>query len=163
MSDNLESEITCRLSLPQDLDFIYSSLKKVAEEDGYISHFFLTRNDLREALFSKTAHSECIIGEHQNKPIALVLFTLMHLNFNRYQNPGIYVHDLYVQKDFRRKGVARALGNTLKDIAIERGCDRIDGIVPKTNQNATAFYQTIEEIKVLDYIHYMRLNLRGLH
>ena len=147
MSDNLESEVTCRLAQPQDIDFIYSALKKIAEEDGYLSHFFLTLNDLRDALFSKNAHSECLLAEHEHKPIAMVLFTLMHMNFNRYQNPGIYVHDLYVQKEYRRKHIARALGNALKDIGIERGCDRIDGIVPKLTKPPQPFIKRLKRLK----------------
>lgn len=160
MSTPQDARITWRFAQPTDLDFIYRSLKKIAEDDGYIAHFFLTPNDVKEALFYKTAHSECLISEYNKTPVALMLFTVMHLNFNRFHKPGLYVHDLFVEKEYRRHGVAKVLGNAVKEVALSRGCDRIDGILPKSNQGATAFYQTIEDIKVLDYIHYMRLHLK---
>lgn len=160
MSSVSDAHIHWRFAQIPDLDFIYRSLKKVAQEDGYLERFYLTLNSLQEALFSAQAHSECLIAEVNKQPVALMLFSTMHLNFNRFHKPGLYVHDLFVEPAYRRHGVARVLGNAIKEVALQKGCDRIDGIIPKTNQGATAFYHTIEDIKILDYIHYMRLNLK---
>lgn len=160
MTSGSEVTIACRLATSEDLDFIYQSLQNIAKEDGYIDHFFLTIDKLKEALFSEKSFSECLIAELNRKPIAIMLFSEIHLNFNRFNKPGLYVHDLYVSKECRRLGIANKLGSAIIQTGKDRGCDRIDGIIPKTNFAATAFYQTIEDIKVLDYIHYMRLNLK---
>lgn len=159
MPDKNEIQVTCRLAKDLDLDFIYRSLKKLAEDDGYLDHFFLTQKEVEKALFSRDAFAECLVGEVNHNPIAIFLYSILHLNFNRHHKPVLYVHDLYVHKAHRRLGVANVMREKLIQIAKENDCDRIDGIIPKANIGATAFYNTIDDIKVLDYIHYMRLNL----
>ncbi|HRE31726.1 MAG TPA: GNAT family N-acetyltransferase, partial [Candidatus Berkiella sp.] len=94
-----------------------------------------------------------------NTSIAMLLFSTSHMNFTVFPSPGIYVHDIYVKPAFRRRGIASLLGDHLKVIALDRKYSRIDGIILKDNENAMAFYHKIEDINVLDYIHYMRLKL----
>jgi GNAT superfamily N-acetyltransferase len=159
MVANPSNPVTCRLAGSPDVEFIYRSLKLLAQEEGYLAKFTQTIDTLNHALFSDEAFAECVISEFNHEPVGIMLFSVIHLNFTIYPAPCIFVHDMYVHKEYRRQGVAKELGTYLKEMARSRGCSRIDGIVPKANQGATAFYHTIEDIKVLDYIHYMRLNL----
>lgn len=158
-----KSSIVCRFALNQDVDFIYQSLKSFAEEQGIPEKFSQTHLTLQTALFSEHAFAHCIIAECDNIPAGLMVFSILNLNFSMHPTPCIYVHDVYVCKPFRRKGVAKALGLKIKSIAEEHHCSRIDGIILKDNENALAFYENTEGAEVLDYIHYMRLNLHQSH
>ena len=161
MVANVSNPVTCRSAGSLDVDFIYKSLNAVSLEEG--NKFSLTREALSNALFSDNPFAEGVIAEYNHSPVGMMLFSIMHLNFTVFPSPCLFVHDMYVHKEYRRQGVAKALGSYLKDIGRERGCSRIDGIVPKSNEGATAFYNTIEDIQVLNYIHYMRLNLNSPH
>ncbi len=149
----------CKMAVANDLDFIYECLYQLFDEEGNSHKFSQTRESLHEALFSSKSFAECIIASVDNKQVGILLFSVTQQNFTIFPSPGIFVHDIFVVNEYRRKGVARELGNYVKKIAEERHFSRIDGIILKNNQNALAFYQNIQDLTVLDYIYYTRLNL----
>jgi GNAT superfamily N-acetyltransferase len=151
--------IECRLAQSRDVPFIYESLKAIAIEQGVLSRFIMTHKRLEEALFSDKAFAECIVAELDQHAAGLLLFAVTHQSFTVFNTPGIYVHETYVAKEYRRKGVAKRLGEHLIVLAEERGYSHIDGIVLQTSENAVAFFKNMEDLKELDYIHYMRMNL----
>ncbi len=156
---NQNSPIQCRFAQKEDVDFIHESLTHLVEEQGTKDRYSQTPQSLFYALFSKEAFAECIVAEVNETPIGMLLFSISNMNFTVFPSPGIYVHDIYVKPAFRRRGIASLLGDHVKEIAIDRKYSRIDGIILKDNENAMAFYHKIEDINVLDYIHYMRLKL----
>lgn len=152
--------INCRFAHDGDIDFIYECLLNLFDEQGEVDKFSQTRATLTEALFSDKSFAECIIAEVDSVAAGILLFSVTNHNFTAFPTPGAFVHDIYVFHEFRRKGVARELGDYLKTIAQMRRYSRIDGIILKNNQSALAFYQNINDLSVLDYIYYMRLNLK---
>lgn len=158
--ENLKSPIHCRFAQKEDVNFIHECLKHLVEEQGIKERYSQTPETLFYALFTKEAFAECVIAEVNETSIGILLFSVSNMNFTVFPSPGIYVHDIYVKPAFRRRGVASVLGDRVKEIALDRKYSRIDGIILKDNENAMAFYHKIEDINVLDYIHYMRLNLR---
>lgn len=157
--DNAHSPIQCRFAQNNDVNFIHECLKHLVEEQGTKALYSQTPESLYYALFSKEAFAECIIAEVNNTLIGILLYSVSNMNFTVFPSPGLYVHDIYVKPPFRRRGVASLLGDHLKEIARDRKYSRIDGIILKDNESAMAFYHKIEDINVLDYIHYMRLKL----
>ncbi len=155
MKISIPQPATCRMAGPRDLEFIYESLFNLFDEEECLDKFSQTQETLFEALFSNKAFAECIVAELNNVPVGLLLFSVTQHNFTIFPSPGIFVHNIYVTPEQRRLGVARHLGDYVKNIAISRNYCRIDGIILKNNQNALAFYQT-----VLDYIYYTRLKLK---
>ena len=57
--------------------------------------------------------------------------------------PGIYLEDLFVQPEYRSKGVGKALLVALAKIARDRKCGRLEWSVLDWNQPAIDFYQRI--------------------
>lgn len=160
MANQLDTPIQCRFAHKDDVDFIHACLSHLVQEEGTQSRYSQTSQSLYYALFSDDAFAECIIAEVDGIAIGMLLFSISNMNFTIFPSPGLYVHDIYVKPAFRRRGVASLLGDYVKSIAIDRQYSRIDGIILKDNENALAFYHKIEDINVLDYIHYMRLKLR---
>ncbi len=159
MIKSITKQAVCNLAIAKDLDFIYECLCELFDEEGNSIKFSQTRESLHEALFSNKSFAECIIASIDNKQVGILLFSVTQHNFTIFPSPGIFVHNIFVINEYRRKGVAKELGNYLKKIAQERHYSRIDGIILKNNQNALAFYQNIQDLTVLDYIYYTRLNL----
>lgn len=160
MDTQQDSPIQCRFAKNDDVAFIHECLSQLVQEQGTQDRYSQTPESLFYALFSPEAFAECIIAEVNNAAIGILLFSVSNMNFTIFPSPGIYVHDIYVKSAFRRRGVASLLGDYVKNLALMRKYSRIDGIILKDNENAMAFYHKIEDINVLDYIHYMRLKLR---
>ena len=148
-----------RSATKTDLKFIYDSLKDLAFEENISKRFSLTEEKLFTALFSEAAFAEVILVDLNAKSIGLLLFSLTNRNFDLFPSPGIYVHNLYIQPEFRKQGFAKALVTEIKRIARERNCSRIDWVVLNDNIPAINFYRTIEDAKVVDYLKYMRITL----
>lgn len=159
MDKQIDSPIECRLAQSEDVEFIHECLSHLVQEQGTQARYSQTPESLFYALFSSEAFAECIIAEVNHTSIGMLLFSVSNMNFTLFPSPGIYVHDIYVKPAFRRRGVASLLGDYIKNLALLRKYSRIDGIILKDNENAMAFYHKIEDINVLDYIHYMRLKL----
>ena len=56
---------------------------------------------------------------------------------------GIYLEDLYVRPELRGRGIGGALLRHLAQLALERGCGRLEWSVLDWNEPALAFYQSI--------------------
>ena len=71
-------------------------------------------------------------------------FALFFHNYSTFLcKPGIYLEDLFVLPEHRRKGYGKALLATLARIAIERGCGRFEWAVLEWNEPAIGFYRSL--------------------
>ena len=152
-------KISMRYAKPEDLDFIYQSLMAMVKEQGIQDRFSQTEESLSQALFSDHPLAEVVLAELEGKRVGFCLFSLTNRNFELFDRPGIYLHELYTQPQFRKQGVARALIEKITEIAKERSCGRVDWVVLKDNQPALQFYKHIDAAVVVDYINYMRIKL----
>ena len=140
-----------------DIDFIYQSLREMVIEENILERFSQTKESLSKALFSTAKFAEALLADHN--PAGLCLFSLTNRNFTLFNGPGLYIHDLYVNKNHRRHGIATGLMQRIHEIAKQRGCDRIDAVVLKNNSNGNHFYQSFDQAKEVDYIRYVRVKL----
>ena len=57
--------------------------------------------------------------------------------------PTLFLEDLYVRQDARRRGIGRAMLERLRQEAIARGCGRFEWSVLDWNEGAIAFYRQL--------------------
>lgn len=101
-----------------------------ADEDG-----------LRQHLFGPKPHAEVLLIEEDGAARGFALF--FH-NFSTFlAKPGIYLEDLFVDPAERGKGYGKALLKHLAEIAVERGCGRLEWSVLDWNQPSIDFYLTL--------------------
>jgi len=155
----MDDNMTYRMAVSTDAAYVYQALRDTADEQNLLDRFTLTEADVINELFSEKASSEALLVFSKDKPIGLILFSMTNRNFAFFNGPGIYIHDIYVEKDYRRKKIGSEFIKQIKNIAQERRCSRIDWVVLKSNEKALRFYQTISEVKEVDYIHYMRMKV----
>ena len=57
------------------------------------------------------------------------------------ETPILYVEDMFVDKEFRKKGIGAELYKYVRKLAQERKCQRIELMVWEFNQDAIQFYK----------------------
>ncbi len=137
--------ITLRAATPDDVPLILSLIRELAEYEREPKSVVATEELLRRNLFGegygRRATAECVIGEIDGMPQGFALF--FH-NFSTWTGrPGLYLEDLFVRPAARRHGLGRALFAHLAQIAMERGCARMEWAVLDWNEPAIAFYRSL--------------------
>lgn len=71
----------------------------------------------------------------------VVGFALFYSSYSTWKGRCIYLEDLYVQEAYRRHKIGDALFETVRKIAIDRKCKRMDWQVLDWNEPAIKFYE----------------------
>ena len=135
-----------------DVPIILSFIKELAEYERLSHEVIATEDALRECLFGERRFAEVVIGYYGNEPVGFALF---FYNFSTFlSKPGIYLEDLYVKPEFRRRGYGRALLLYLARLAKERGCGRFEWSALDWNEPAINFYKNLGAVPMDEWTVY---------
>ena len=82
-------------------------------------------------------------------------FALFFHNFSTFLGrAGIYLEDLFVLQEYRGKGYGKALLKKLAQIAVERGCGRLEWSCLDWNSPSIDFYRSLGAIPMDDWTTY---------
>jgi GNAT superfamily N-acetyltransferase len=133
--------VTIRPATPADLDLIMSFIRALADYEKLAHEARADREELGRHLFGERPMAEVLIAEAEGAPLGFALF--FH-NFSTFEGkPGIYLEDLFVSPQARGLGAGKALLARLAQIAVERGCARLEWSVLDWNQPAIDFYRSL--------------------
>jgi GNAT superfamily N-acetyltransferase len=78
---------------------------------------------------------------------------LFFTNYSTWRGaPGVYLEDLYVRPEFRRKGYARALLAALAGETLRLGGKRLEWSCLKWNENALRFYRGLGALEMEEWV-----------
>ena len=133
--------ISIRSARPADLDLIIGFIRALAVYERLADAVVLDRETLAEHLFGDRPMAEVLIGEIDGVAQGFALF--FH-NFSTFEGrPGIYLEDLFVDLQARGAGLGKALLARLAQLAIDRGCARLEWSVLDWNEPAISFYAAL--------------------
>ncbi len=133
--------ISIRPATPGDVPAILSLIRELAEYEKSLDKVVATTQNLHEDLFPTVGRPVCeaVMGEVNGVVEGFALF------FHNYSTwvgrKGIYLEDLYVRPHARGVGLGKALFQRVVNIAVERGCHRMDWMVLDWNTPAHDFYR----------------------
>ena len=79
-------------------------------------------------------------------------FVLFFHNYSTFLGkPGLYIEDLFVDEDYRRRGYGRALLLHVARLAKERNCGRLEWSVLDWNQPAIDFYKKLGALPMSEW------------
>ncbi|WP_221642231.1 GNAT family N-acetyltransferase [Listeria booriae] len=131
------AELQFRFATEGDVPLVLRFIKELAEYEGMLDQVVATEEALHEWLFEKEK-AEVLIGEYDGESVGFALF--FH-NFSTFLGrSGIYLEDLYVQPNVRGKGFGKAFLKRLAEIAVERGCGRLEWWCLDWNKPSIDFY-----------------------
>lgn len=129
-----------RFAQEADAGLILDFIKVLAEYEKMADQVVATEALLREWLFEKK-QAEVLIGELNGKPVGFALF--FH-NFSTFLGrAGIYLEDLYVLPEYRGRGFGKGFLKKLAQLALERGCGRLEWWCLDWNQPSIDFYRSL--------------------
>jgi GNAT superfamily N-acetyltransferase len=141
--------VTIRRARDTDVPAILALVRGLAEYERLADQAVATEDDLRLTLFGPTPYAEVVLAEDER---GVTGFALFFHNYSTFRGrPGLYLEDLFVIPERRGEGIGKALLLHLKDIAIERGCGRMEWSVLSWNEPAVGFYRRLGAVVMDDW------------
>ena len=129
-----------RNATENDCALILEFIKALAEYEKMSDDVVATEDLLREWIFEKQK-AEVIFALEDGREVGFALF--FH-NFSTFVGrAGIYLEDLFVLPEYRKRGHGKALILELARIANERGCGRMEWSCLDWNQPSIDFYLSL--------------------
>ncbi|HEY7216865.1 MAG TPA: GNAT family N-acetyltransferase [Candidatus Binatia bacterium] len=132
-----------------DVPVIFSFIQKLADYERLSHEVTATEKSLTETLFGRRRTAEVAIGYFKRKPVGFVLFFHNYSTF--LGQPGIYIEDLFVDEEFRRRGFGSALLRYVATLATDRSCGRLEWSVLDWNEPAVNFYKKIGAVPMSEW------------
>ena len=124
-----------------DVPLILGFIRKLGEYERLTQEVVATEEQLRATLFGARPVAEVLIAEWEGAPAGFALFFHNYSTF--LAQPGIYLEDLFVDIEHRGRGLGKALLTRLAQLAVERGCGRLEWSVLDWNEPAIGFYKKL--------------------
>jgi len=141
------SDIQIRFAKPEDAETIHHLVVELAIFEKLVHEVVSTPDDMRRALTGPNPMVEVFLAETSGQSVGFALFFQSFSTFAG--RPGLYLEDLFVLPDYRRRGAAMALLQALFRVARERNCARVEWSVLDWNEPAIKFYTERLGAKIL--------------
>ncbi|QQO09651.1 GNAT family N-acetyltransferase [Breznakiella homolactica] len=127
-----------RFAGEQDTALILQFIRELAEYEKMEDQVSATEDLLKKTIFTDRK-AEVIICEYDSHPAGFMLFFHNYSTF--LGKPGIYIEDLYVKPFLRGKGLGGKLLSYAAELALERGCGRLEWSCLDWNEPSISFYK----------------------
>ena len=133
----------------RDLPAIIHLVRQLAIYEKLEHAMIATQDDFRQALFGAECTAYALIAFADDSAVG---FALYFYNFSTFLGKrGIYLEDIYVEPEYRGRGIGSALLKRLAKIAKERHCGRMEWSVLTWNQPSIDFYHRLGAVTLDDW------------
>ena len=141
-----------RFAQPGDEAIIHRFICELAEYEHMSDQVIATPALLREWIFDREKAEVLFALNPQGEEVGFALF--FH-NFSTFLGrAGLYLEDLFVLPAFRGNGYGKALLCRLAQIAVERGCGRLEWSCLDWNQPSIDFYRSLGAVPMEEWTTY---------
>ncbi len=133
----------------KDLPLIVKLVRKLADYEKLSSAMVATEADFARALFGADRRARALLAFTGDEPAGFAVYFYTFSTF--LGKPGIYLEDLYVEPEYRGKGIGRALLRSVAQIARDENCGRVEWSVLTWNQPSIDFYHKLGAVTLEDW------------
>jgi GNAT superfamily N-acetyltransferase len=130
-----------RRALPADGPAYVELVQALADFERLPGPDPAARQRLVDDAFGEPARYQLWVAEEQGRVVAYAVTFPTYSTF--LGRPGLWLEDLFVHPDFRRRGIATAMLAYLRQVAEERGCGRFEWNVLSWNVDAQKLYRGV--------------------
>jgi len=136
----------------QDVPVILDLIRQLAEYERLAEKVTATEDELRRTLFGAHPAAEVLLAVVEGETVGYALFFTTYSTF--LAKPGLYLEDLFVKSHARGQGIGTALLTRLAELAIDRGCGRLEWTVLNWNEPSIHFYDSLGAAPMRDWTLY---------
>ena len=142
--------LTIRNATADDVPLILQLIRELAEYEKLAHLVVVTADDLRRDGFSERPSFHVLIAEWEGEPAGYALYFHNYSTFRG--RPGLFLEDLFIRPQFRRKGIGKTLLLHLARIAVEMGCSRFEWQVLDWNTPSIEFYRSLGAVVMKEWL-----------
>lgn len=124
-----------------EIPVILQLVRGIAEYERLSHEVVATEESLRESLFGARPAAEVAIGYAGTEPAGFAVYFHNYSTF--LGRAGLYLEDIFVKPEWRRQGLGRQLLAHVAEVAVFRGCVRLEWAVLDWNEPAIRFYEKL--------------------
>ena len=145
------SRLEFRWAEEKDAAMILRFIRALAAYEKLSDQVVATEELLREWIFEKKK-AEVLFPMEEGEEVGFALF--FH-NFSTFLGrAGLYLEDLYISPEYRGKGYGKATLQRLAQIAVERGCGRLEWSCLDWNKPSIDFYLSLGAVPMEEWTVY---------
>ena len=136
----MERKMGFRMARPEDTPRILEFILALAAYEKMEDQVVATEELLREWIFEKNKAEVLFVLEDGRE----AGFALFFHNFSTFLGrAGLYLEDLFVLPEYRGRGYGKGLMKKLAEIAVQRGCGRLEWWCLDWNRPSIEFYLSL--------------------
>lgn len=141
-----------RKATQSDIPTIVRFVKDLALYEKEPDSAVLTETDILRDGFGENPFFYVLMADWDGKSVG---FAFYFFNYSTWLGkPGIYLEDLYVDPEFRGKGIGKNLLKEIAKIAVESNCARVQWQVLDWNQPSIDFYESLKAFNLKEWYTY---------
>ncbi len=147
----MQKQLVIREAVREDVPLILYLIRSLAAYERMEADVVATEDLLTEWLFDKHT-ANVFIAEYDGKSVG---FALWFHNFSTFLGRGgIWLEDLFVEPEYRGKGIGKQLLAHLAAYAVEHGCGRLEWCCLDWNEPSIRFYRSLGAVSMDDWTTY---------
>jgi len=145
MSEMSQFTYEIREALENDIPILADLIKQLAIYEKMLDECIATEELYRKYGFGKEAIFNSLLVENTSgegpQHLGMALYYYTYSTFTG--KPTLYLEDLFVLKDYRKRGIGTSLLKRLAEIALDKGCGRMEWSCLDWNEPSIKYYLSI--------------------
>ena len=135
------NDLRIEMASEKDVPLLLTFIRELALYERLLEVVTTTEEDLRSTLFGAEACAQGLLAYKDDDAVAFAIYFFNYSTFSG--RPGLYLEDIFIRPAHRGAGVGRQIFSFLAQIALARGCNRMEWAVLNWNAPAIGFYESL--------------------
>lgn len=136
----LKPSLLIRFAKPQDAEIIHHFICELAAYEKALEEVKITPQTLREELEAEHPPFVCLIAEVEGQSVG---FALAYRSFSTWTGKNLYVEDIFVMEEFRKKGIGKMFMQRFARLCSEHDFARLEWSTLDWNEPTITFNHSL--------------------
>jgi GNAT superfamily N-acetyltransferase len=140
---------------PSEIPLLLDLVRELARFEKLEHEVVGTPELYHDALFGPKPSAGAFLAHSGAEPAGYAIYYFTFSTF--VGRPGIWLEDLYVRPQFRKRGLGRQLMEAVAQVGVERNCGRYEWMALDWNENALEVYRRMGAREMSEWV-LLRMN-----